>query len=458
MLWRGIAIAVVCVTAALSVPSAVPASVSWRPAGIDRWPLPAGLRPRGVAMGPDGGAYVTGTMDGSVGLGVVVVRVAADGRIVQTWDLSPGSPTPQDGKAQGVADIAVAPTGEVVITDQGFNRVQVFSPDGRFLRRWGHNGGDGSEDVGHGGFKNPMGVAVSPAGEVAVGDQYGVQRFTLAGTLIGSAPASLLAGGAPHLAYESAASLWIPITAFGRLARLDTSAGSVTGGFPTARRIFAGAGGDAEGFTAGPSGNPWLVDSENGALLQYSPSGSPLRSCRIGDPEAYSQSLPLARRIFPVFIAMNAAGDAVVTVVTSRGPWLWRLRGLDAPGALSCLAQRPRPTLTLAVPRTVYATRAAARRHHARAGSRIELAVSPAVPADVTLDRCAATRRGHCRRWRTLRRWRWHLPTGTSRRGLPLSLAGRSLTAGRYRLSVEDATGYSPNPARTSDSYRLVTR
>lgn len=408
-------------------------------------------------MASSGDVYVTGTMPESGGSRVVIVRVAAGGRIDQTWDLTSGSLEPRDGRARGVADIAVAPTGDVVITDQGFNRIQVFTPDGRFLRRWGHDGGDGSEGVGNGGFKNPRGLAVSPTGEVAVGDQYGVQRFTLTGAFIGAAPPSLLAGEAPHLAYASATSLWIPVTALGRLVRLDTTSGAVTASFSASGGIFAGAE-TVEGFAVGPSGNPWIVDSEDGALLQYSPSGPLLRSCRVGDPEASSQSLPLARRLVPVYVAMNAAGDAAVTVETSTGPQLWRLRELDVPAAASCLVQRQRTTLIVTLPRIVYGSRKAARRHHARTGARIGLGASRAVLADVALDRCVATRRGGCRRWRTLRRWDWHLPRGSSRRGLPLSLTGRRLTAGSYRLRIEDASGYSPNPAAANATYRLITR
>jgi DNA-binding beta-propeller fold protein YncE len=70
--------------------------------------------------------------------------------------------------------------GLVYVADFGNNRVQVFSPDGHFIRAWGH-AGDGPGD-----FDWPLGIAIGPEGTVLVldTDNSRIQRFTPDGKLI----------------------------------------------------------------------------------------------------------------------------------------------------------------------------------------------------------------------------------------------------------------------------------
>ncbi len=80
---------------------------------------------------------------------------------------------------------AVLREGEVIVSDFGYEpcrRVQVFTPEGRFLRRIG---GPGTEAV----FRRPMGVALDAAGVLWVADESGTLfRFDPAtGRLLGTA-------------------------------------------------------------------------------------------------------------------------------------------------------------------------------------------------------------------------------------------------------------------------------
>ena len=66
-------------------------------------------------------------------------------------------------------------SGNVYVADFGNNRVQVFIPEGRFLRKWG------SEGRGDGQFGGPIGIAVDGSGNVYVADRdnHRVQVFSV---------------------------------------------------------------------------------------------------------------------------------------------------------------------------------------------------------------------------------------------------------------------------------------
>ncbi len=112
-----------------------------------------------------------------------------------------------EGEPQGVA--IEQESGDVYVSDQGNNRVDVFGPEGEFLRAWGWGVADGeSEELqvctiqcfaglvgsGAGEFDSPEGIAVnndplSPShGDVYVLDtrNFRVQRFSATGELLGA--------------------------------------------------------------------------------------------------------------------------------------------------------------------------------------------------------------------------------------------------------------------------------
>ncbi|MBN1136186.1 MAG: NHL repeat-containing protein, partial [Anaerolineae bacterium] len=94
--------------------------------------------------------------------------------------------------------IAVGPGGEVYVVDSDNARIQVFSPDGAFLRQWGsycdmENGtecidpdGDGPLALGDGEFKEPWGITVDGDGRVYVADTWNhrIQVFESDGAFV----------------------------------------------------------------------------------------------------------------------------------------------------------------------------------------------------------------------------------------------------------------------------------
>lgn len=83
------------------------------------------------------------------------------------------------GRLQQPIGVAVAPSGDVYVTDAALRVVQ-FGPDGRVRRQWGHDGS------GHGEFSNPVGIAVAPNGTVYVSDyeQDRIQQFSATGEFL----------------------------------------------------------------------------------------------------------------------------------------------------------------------------------------------------------------------------------------------------------------------------------
>ena len=119
-------------------------------------------RPIALAIGPNGDAYVTETNDR-------VTTISLDGTVVHRWgkegsqagEFDFASPNPQAG-AKG--SIAVAPDGKVYVSDSGNHRVEVFTADGTFVRRFGTFG------TAAGQFVLPSDLSVDPNGNVYVLD------------------------------------------------------------------------------------------------------------------------------------------------------------------------------------------------------------------------------------------------------------------------------------------------
>lgn len=100
-----------------------------------------------------------------------VQTFATDGTVTRTWGTS-GSGV---GQFRYPSGIAVAETGEVVVTDTDNHRVQVFRTDGTFVRWFG------SEGHNPGQLHCPRGVGVTKDGEVVVADRlnHRIQVFRL---------------------------------------------------------------------------------------------------------------------------------------------------------------------------------------------------------------------------------------------------------------------------------------
>lgn len=103
-----------------------------------------------------------------------IQRISADGKFISEWQM----PEQENGRPVG---ISVGLDGNIYIPDTHYYRVMVYSPDGKFLRKWGKRGS------GPGEFLYLTDVAFDSQGRVFVseyGDNDRIQVFTPEGQFL----------------------------------------------------------------------------------------------------------------------------------------------------------------------------------------------------------------------------------------------------------------------------------
>lgn len=139
------------------------------------------FEPRGLASDRDGNIYVAEMVNHRVQV------ISNDGRFVRAWGRGGMGGLEQVGSAFGEFrlpyQVAIGDKGLVWVTDTDNERVQVFTPEGGFVRAFGARGADGSAGSGPGEFAKPYGAASDCLGNVYVTEQENrrVQVFGEAG-------------------------------------------------------------------------------------------------------------------------------------------------------------------------------------------------------------------------------------------------------------------------------------
>jgi DNA-binding beta-propeller fold protein YncE len=247
-----------------------------------------GLGPTGIAIGFDGLIYVADTWNHRV----VVLNSNGDavrefGSFGDTAD-APDA-TSQEGLFFGPRAIAV--TGdEIYVVDTGNERVQVFSPDGTFLRAWG---GKGSEP---GQLSEPVGIAIGPDGRVYVADSGNgrISVFTRDGTPITQWPVAAWAGQAyfePYLAIDNNGLIYATSSATGSVEVYDLDGTFVTSLTGTGLEQFQ----RPIGITQTSAGQMMVTDAGLNAVLSFGTVAPPVE--QPGSPVASPVASPLASPI-----------------------------------------------------------------------------------------------------------------------------------------------------------------
>jgi uncharacterized protein (TIGR03663 family) len=137
--------------------------------------------PHGMALDAGGNVYVADTANHRI------VKLSPDGQVVDTWDstwwrgLESWKPGCLDANDRSLAlgdgefcepwGVTVGPDGKVYVADTWNHRVQVFTPDGAFVGKFGTFGQSGSSIAsGPTLFYGPRDVAVDDGGNILVSD------------------------------------------------------------------------------------------------------------------------------------------------------------------------------------------------------------------------------------------------------------------------------------------------
>ncbi len=119
-------------------------------------------QPWSMTVADDGTVFVASTWDHTI------LKLDKDLKQIHKWGAG-GQVTDDDDdpfKLFGPREITLAPNGNVLITDTGNSRVVEYTADGEFVRQFGSAGTSGAPLE----FSEPVGIEVSAAGDIYVGD------------------------------------------------------------------------------------------------------------------------------------------------------------------------------------------------------------------------------------------------------------------------------------------------
>jgi DNA-binding beta-propeller fold protein YncE len=115
-------------------------------------------RPTDVAVAPTGEIYVSDGYGNSR-----VMKFGRDGRFLAQWGQKGSAPGEFNLPHSIVLDVA----GQVYVADRENHRIQIFTADGKFVKEWK-------------GFGSPWGLAITPDGEIFMADGYANRVLKLA--------------------------------------------------------------------------------------------------------------------------------------------------------------------------------------------------------------------------------------------------------------------------------------
>jgi DNA-binding beta-propeller fold protein YncE len=200
-----------------------------------------------------------------------------------------GVPGTAPGQFNFPRNVAIGPDGSIYVADSGNNRIQVFSPQGQFVRQWGstcklfEKTPLGCQGDGRGQFNEPWGIAVGQDGSVYVSDTWNhrIQKFDSQGNFV---------------------TMW---------GNFESTGGEL--GNPKA--LYG-----PRAVTMGKDGNVYVMDTGNKRVVAYQPDGTFVT-------QFGGQGLTEGRFDEPVGLAQDQDGNWYVT-----DTWNHRIQKFDPTG------------------------------------------------------------------------------------------------------------------------------
>jgi uncharacterized protein (TIGR03663 family) len=119
--------------------------------------------PWGIAIDASGAVFVADTFNHRI------QKIDANGNVMFVWGQPGATDQPGSGRNTqffGPRDIVITRKGQLLVTDTGNKRIQVFDIEGNFVTQFGKSG------VGEGEFSEPVGLAEDESGNIYVADTW----------------------------------------------------------------------------------------------------------------------------------------------------------------------------------------------------------------------------------------------------------------------------------------------
>ncbi len=241
---------------------------SWKPGCLDANDRPLALgdgefcEPWGITVGPDGNIYVADTWNHRIQV------FSPEGELLGkfgTFGQSGSSVSSAPSQFYGPRDIVIDKDGNIYVTDTGNKRIQVFGPDFGFIRSFGGPG------IIEGRLDEPVGLGLGPDNLIYVADTWNrrMQVFTLEGDFVREWP---IAGwtsesvvNKPYVAVDSVGRVYVSDPEGPRVLIFDDDG--------TALAVLGGPGSNLfqlpTGVILDRQNNLWVSDAVSQRLLRF---------------------------------------------------------------------------------------------------------------------------------------------------------------------------------------------
>lgn len=221
--------------------------------------------PWSVGVAADGRVYVVDTWNHRIQV------FTPDGQFLKQWGafVSTDGQLGQMGVFWGPRAVAFTAEGNLLVTDTGNKRVQVFDPEGNPLTQFGGGG------IESGYFDEPVGIAVGPDGSVYVADTWNrrVQKFDAAFRFLkewavpGWEDQNIFTK--PYIAVDSTGTVYASDPTGWRILVWDAEGNplAVLGQYGAASTDF----GWVNGVAVGPDDSLWVADADNHRIMRFNP-------------------------------------------------------------------------------------------------------------------------------------------------------------------------------------------
>jgi sugar lactone lactonase YvrE len=230
--------------------------------------------PAGVAVDSSGNIWVADSANNRV------EELSPAGAFIKTfgWGVSNGNKEFQtcmsgclagiagseNGQFNGPWGIAIAPKGEVWVTDKGNSRLEEFSSEGKYITKFGKSGANPGE------FEVPLGIAIGPDGNIwlAENSRNYVEEFKPNGEFITRFTSIY---GPAGIAVATNGNVWVTDSLSNRVQEFSSAGAEIT---------QVGSEGSGNGQLKSPQGVSldskgylWVDDSGNNRVEEFSPTG-----------------------------------------------------------------------------------------------------------------------------------------------------------------------------------------